>query len=345
MLVATAESKFGGIDVLVNNGDIFTVDQAEATSLERWNRILAINLTAAFLAMRQVLPGMKARRFGRIVNIASALGLVGQMICSAYAASKHGIVGVTRSVALETAEHGITVNAVCPGYVRTPLVESEIMAMAASRGISEAAAAAEIILASKKFQEVDIKRPSGQWQKGYIIKRYKFDNLPSMILVHYMGQLLMDDEFIPESKESERIRPRTKESYIGDVGISDQTSDSLESFYTESMMSNYDIEAKTAATAATSPPPTDHITAPELPTTPNKVEDEIKAINTLYEKHDKKAEKVQKIIDLKKSFNAKIKSLATLLLDMYKKSLESYATWKKHNPRYQKVTKRNLYSH
>lgn len=145
MLVATAESKFGGIDVLVNNGDIFTVDQAEATSLERWNRILAINLTAAFLAMRQVLPGMKARRFGRIVNIASALGLVGQMICSAYAASKHGIVGVTRSVALETAEHGITVNAVCPGYVRTPLVESEIMAMAASRGISEAAAAAEIV--------------------------------------------------------------------------------------------------------------------------------------------------------------------------------------------------------
>ena len=154
----------------------------------------------------------------------------------------------------------------------------------------------------------------------------------------------MDDEFIPESKESERIRPRTNESYIGDVGISDQTSDSLESFYTESMMSNYEIEAKTAATEATSPPPTDHITAPELPTTPTKVEDEIKAINTLYEKHDKKAEKVQKIISLKKTFNAGIKSLATMLLEMYKKSLESYTTWRSKNKGYQKVTKRNLYS-
>ena len=95
--------------------------------------------------MRAVLPGMKGRGFGRIINISSALGLVGQFACSAYAASKHGIVGLTRCAALEAAEHGVTVNAICPGYVRTALVESEIKAMAAGRGIGEEAAVAVIV--------------------------------------------------------------------------------------------------------------------------------------------------------------------------------------------------------
>jgi len=210
-----------------------------------------------------------------------------------------------------------------------------------------AAAAAEIILAAKTLQieEVDIKRVWGEWQKGYIVKRYKFDNMPPMLLVHYMGELLSEDEFIPASKESEKIRPRTATSIVGGVGITDQDPESLKSLYSESMMKNYDIDAKAAAAAAATPAAADtsaiHITPQEVRTTPETTSEAITAMNTLYEKYDKKAEKVQKIIGLKKSFNAKIKSLATQLLEMYTKSLESHATWTKNGA--QKSAPRNLY--
>jgi 3-hydroxybutyrate dehydrogenase len=147
-MLRQAEHVFGRIDLLVNNAGTFQVEATEGTTIEQWNRTMAVNSTAAFYMVRAVLPGMRARGFGRILNIASALGLVGQVACSAYAASKHAVIGLTRCVALETAEHGITVNAICPGYVRTPLVEREIRATAATRGISEDIAAAEIVAAA-----------------------------------------------------------------------------------------------------------------------------------------------------------------------------------------------------
>ncbi|MFN0115783.1 MAG: 3-hydroxybutyrate dehydrogenase [Paracoccaceae bacterium] len=125
-LVAAAGEAFGRVDILVNNAGVFHTGPVEKLTPEDWNATLAVNLTAAFLATREALPGMKARGWGRILNLASALGLVGAPDASAYAASKHGIVGLTRSVALETATHGVTVNAICPGYVRTPLIEREI---------------------------------------------------------------------------------------------------------------------------------------------------------------------------------------------------------------------------
>jgi 3-hydroxybutyrate dehydrogenase len=125
-LVAAAGEAFGRVDILVNNAGVFHTGPVPSMTPETWNQTLAVNLTAAFLATRAALPGMTLRGWGRIVNVASALGLVGAPEASAYAASKHGVVGLTRSVALEAAEKGVTVNAVCPGYVRTSLIEHEI---------------------------------------------------------------------------------------------------------------------------------------------------------------------------------------------------------------------------
>ena len=137
---------FGAVDVLVNNAGIQHVEAVETFPIEKWNAIIAINLSAAFHAIRVVVAGMKARRFGRIINVASAHALVASPFKSAYVSSKHGIVGLTKTVALETAEYGITVNAICPGYVLTPLVEKQIPETAKARGLTEEQVIRDVLL-------------------------------------------------------------------------------------------------------------------------------------------------------------------------------------------------------
>ena len=145
-MVADAEDRFGKVDVLVNNAGIQHVEAIETFPVEKWDAIMAINLSAAFHAIRAVVPGMKRRRFGRIINIASAHALVASPFKAAYVAAKHGMLGLTRTVALETAEHGVTVNAICPGYVLTPLVQKQIPETAKARGISEEAVIRDVLL-------------------------------------------------------------------------------------------------------------------------------------------------------------------------------------------------------
>jgi len=125
-LVQCCEAEFGSCDILVNNAGIQHVALIEDFPLERWDAIIAINLSSAFHAMRAALPGMKRRGWGRIVNVASVHGLVASVQKVAYVAAKHGIVGLTKVVALETANTGVTCNAICPGWVLTPLVQKQI---------------------------------------------------------------------------------------------------------------------------------------------------------------------------------------------------------------------------
>jgi 3-hydroxybutyrate dehydrogenase len=151
-------AEFGSVDVLVNNAGIQHVAPIEEFPLAKWDAIIAINLSAAFHTIRLALPQMKARKFGRIINVASAHALVASPFKSAYVAAKHGIAGLTKTVALEGAEHGITANAICPGYVLTPLVEKQIPDTAKARGISEAAVVRDVLLAAqptKQFVSVE----------------------------------------------------------------------------------------------------------------------------------------------------------------------------------------------
>jgi 3-hydroxybutyrate dehydrogenase len=135
-LIKTAEKQFGGVDILVNNAGIQHVANVEDFPPEKWDAIIAINLTSAFHTVRHALPGMKARNWGRIINIASTHGLVASAGKSAYVASKHGIVGFTKAVALETAQTQVTCNAICPGWVLTPLVQKQLDDRVAREGIS-----------------------------------------------------------------------------------------------------------------------------------------------------------------------------------------------------------------
>jgi 3-hydroxybutyrate dehydrogenase len=135
-MISAAEVLFGSVDILVNNAGIQFVSPVEEFPIEKWDAIIAINLSAAFHAIRAVLPGMKSRKFGRIINTASAHALVASPFKSAYVVAKHGIAGLTKTVALETATFGITVNAICPGYVWTPLVEHQIPETMAARGLT-----------------------------------------------------------------------------------------------------------------------------------------------------------------------------------------------------------------
>lgn len=147
-LFAYAEREFGGVDILVNNAGIQHVAPVEAFPVERWDAIIALNLSAVFHCTRLALPGMRQRNWGRIVNIASVHGQVGSVGKAAYVAAKHGVVGLTKVVGLETATSNITCNALCPGWVLTPLVQKQIDDRAAT-GI-EPAQAQQDLLAEKQ---------------------------------------------------------------------------------------------------------------------------------------------------------------------------------------------------
>jgi len=157
-MVERVGRSFGPVDILLNNAGIQYVAPLEEFPPEKWDAILAINLSAAFHATRAVLPEMKRRNFGRIVNIASAHGLIASPFKSAYVAAKHGVVGLTKVVALEAAEFGVTCNAVCPGYVWTPLVEKQVEGQAKAHGISRDEVIRKVFLAeqpTKRFATIE----------------------------------------------------------------------------------------------------------------------------------------------------------------------------------------------
>ncbi len=157
-MMGRALAEFGAVDLLINNAGIQHVAPVEEFPVDKWYAILAINLSAGFHTTRLALPAMRRRGFGRIVNIASAHALVASPYKSAYVTAKHGVAGFTKAVALETAEAGITVNAVCPGYVLTPLVEQQIPDTARARGLTPDAVVRDVLLAAqptKKFVTVE----------------------------------------------------------------------------------------------------------------------------------------------------------------------------------------------
>ncbi|MCY1333187.1 D-beta-hydroxybutyrate dehydrogenase [compost metagenome] len=153
-----AASEFGKVDVIVNNAGVQHVAPTEEMPDDRWDAIVAINLSSAFHLIKAVLPGMKARRWGRIINIASAHGLVASPFKAPYVAAKHGLIGLSKAVALETAEYGVTSNTICPGYVKTPLVEQQIADQARAHRISAADVVRDVMLvhqARKEFVRID----------------------------------------------------------------------------------------------------------------------------------------------------------------------------------------------
>jgi 3-hydroxybutyrate dehydrogenase len=157
-LINSAHEKLGSVDVLVNNAGIQHIAPIEEFPTEKWDWIIAVNLTSSFHTMRVAIPLMKKAGKGRIINIASAHGLVASPFKSAYVAAKHGIMGLTKTAALELAQTGVTVNAICPGYVLTPIVEKQIPEMAKVRGISEEAVKNDVMLelqATKQFVTID----------------------------------------------------------------------------------------------------------------------------------------------------------------------------------------------
>ncbi len=157
VMIAKAEKDFGGLDILVNNAGIQHVSPIETFPIEKWDAIIAINLTSAFHTIRAAVPGMKSRNHGRIINIASAHSLTASPFKAAYVSAKHGIAGLTKTVALELAEHGVTCNAISPGFVWTPLVEKQIPDLAKSEGISEAEAKKKVLSRqpTRQFVTVD----------------------------------------------------------------------------------------------------------------------------------------------------------------------------------------------
>ncbi|MSQ50569.1 MAG: 3-hydroxybutyrate dehydrogenase [Betaproteobacteria bacterium] len=157
-MMKKAQADLGGVDILVNNAGIQHVAPVEEFPLAKWDAIIAINLSSAFHTTRMAVPYMKSKNWGRIINVASAHALVASAYKSAYVASKHGIMGFTKTIALEVAEQGITVNAICPGYVLTPLVEAQIPDTARARGITEEQVKRDVLLAAqptKKFVTVE----------------------------------------------------------------------------------------------------------------------------------------------------------------------------------------------
>ncbi|MEM9879887.1 MAG: 3-hydroxybutyrate dehydrogenase [Pseudomonadota bacterium] len=157
-LISEAQEAFGAVDILVNNAGIQYVEKVEDFPDAKWEAILAINLSSNFYAIKAALPGMKRRGYGRIINIASAHGLSASPYKSAYVTAKHGVLGLTKTIALETAEENITVNAICPGYVKTPMVEGQIADQAKAHNMTEDDVVREVMLArqpNKRFVDVD----------------------------------------------------------------------------------------------------------------------------------------------------------------------------------------------
>lgn len=157
-LVYDAIERHGRIDILVNNAGIQHVAPIEEFPLDRWNAIQALNLGAAFHTTRAAMGAMKDAGFGRVINVASAHGLIASPFKSAYVAAKHGVLGLTKTVALEGARHGVTCNAICPGYVWTPLVEAQIEDTAKARGLDRARVIEDVLLAAqpnKRFATVE----------------------------------------------------------------------------------------------------------------------------------------------------------------------------------------------
>ena len=153
-MVKAAQEELGSADILVNNAGIQHTAPIESFPPERWDAVLAINLSSVFHAVQAALPGMKAKNWGRIVNIASTHGLVASVEKSAYVAAKHGVIGLTKAIALETAKTGVTCNAICPGWVLTPLVQQQIDARAKREGLSNDQAKAALL---------GEKQPSGEF--------------------------------------------------------------------------------------------------------------------------------------------------------------------------------------
>jgi 3-hydroxybutyrate dehydrogenase len=157
-MIKEAEEEFGSVDILVNNAGIQFVSPIEDFPPAKWEAIIAINLSSAFYATHAALPGMKARKWGRIINTASAHALVASPFKSAYVAAKHGIAGLTKTIALEAATFGVTCNAICPGYVWTPLVEKQIPDTMAARGLTKEQVINDVLLhaqPTKQFVTVD----------------------------------------------------------------------------------------------------------------------------------------------------------------------------------------------
>lgn len=153
-MVTTAADRFGSLDILVNNAGIQFVSPIESFPTEKWDAIIAINLSSAFHTTRAVVPDMLEKGWGRIINVASAHALVASPFKSAYVAAKHGLAGLTKTVALEVAEKGITVNAIAPGYVETPLVLGQIADTARARGISEEEVVRDVMLAAQPSKKM-----------------------------------------------------------------------------------------------------------------------------------------------------------------------------------------------
>lgn len=157
-MVADHEKAFGGVDILINNAGVQHVSPIEDFPVEKWDAIIAINLSSAFHSVRAAVPGMKARKWGRIINTASAHSLTASPFKSAYVAAKHGIAGLTKTAALELATHGVTVNCISPGYVWTPLVEKQIPDTMKARGMTREQVMKDVLLAgqpTKQFVTVE----------------------------------------------------------------------------------------------------------------------------------------------------------------------------------------------
>jgi 3-hydroxybutyrate dehydrogenase len=161
--ISEAEKTLGPVDVLINNAGIQFVSPIEDFPVDKWNAIIGLNLTAAFHTTRLVIGGMKQRGWGRIINIASAHGLTASEYKSAYVAAKHGIVGFTKVAALEGAPHGVTCNAICPGYVETPLVKNQVKDQAAAHGITEAEVIQKVMLVKQPVKQFVTVEAIGQY--------------------------------------------------------------------------------------------------------------------------------------------------------------------------------------